>query len=153
MHFFAGARGAGDPAGWTRVSLPTARMRSGVARSTEQGGPLGHSGLKANPVEMPPVQKKYAGKVKAEGKQANSAIGNCVSVQLITNGQKITAFVPKVSWMNFIKKITWFQLLDLVAKIRLSVTFLEFASRSSKEPMSLFWPHAKARRKDQDPKL
>lgn len=60
--------------------------------------------LKANPVEMPAVQKKYAGKVKAEGERAKSAIGNCVSVQLITNGQKITAFVPKVSWMNFIKE-------------------------------------------------
>lgn len=45
------------------------------------------------------------------------------------------------------------QLLDLVTKVMLSQTFLEFALRPSKQPTSLFWPFTKARRENPDPKF
>ena len=39
-----------------------------------------------------------------EAKQPNSAIRKCIRVQLIKNGQKITAFVPNDCCLNFIKE-------------------------------------------------
>jgi len=41
-------------------------------------------------------------KVGVESKQPNSAIRKCVRVQLIKNGKKITAFVPRDGFLNFI---------------------------------------------------
>ena len=38
-----------------------------------------------------------------EAKQPNSAIRKCVRVQLIKNGKKITAFVPRDGCLNFIE--------------------------------------------------
>ena len=39
-----------------------------------------------------------------EAKQPNSAIRKCIRVQLIKNGKKITAFVPKDGCLNFIEE-------------------------------------------------
>lgn len=39
-----------------------------------------------------------------EAKQPNSAIRKCVRVQLIKNGKKITAFVPRDGCLNFIEE-------------------------------------------------
>lgn len=41
-------------------------------------------------------------KVGIEAKQPNSAIRKAVRVQLIKNGKKVTAFVPKDGCLNFI---------------------------------------------------
>ncbi|KAL8449870.1 hypothetical protein Emed_002833 [Eimeria media] len=41
-------------------------------------------------------------KLGIEAKQPNSAIRKCVRVQLIKNGKKITAFVPRDGCLNFI---------------------------------------------------
>lgn len=43
-------------------------------------------------------------KVGVEAKQPNSAIRKCVRVQLIKNGKKITAFVPRDGCLNFIEE-------------------------------------------------
>ena len=40
-------------------------------------------------------------KVGVEAKQPNSAIRKCVRVQLIKNGKKIAAFVPRDGCLNF----------------------------------------------------
>jgi small subunit ribosomal protein S23e len=40
-----------------------------------------------------------------EAKQPNSAIRKCVRVQLIKNGKKITAFVPRDGCLNYIEVI------------------------------------------------
>ncbi len=42
-----------------------------------------------------------------EAKQPNSAIRKCVRVQLIKNGKKITAFVPRDGCLNYIE-VSWF---------------------------------------------
>ncbi|KAG0421918.1 hypothetical protein HPB47_002217 [Ixodes persulcatus] len=42
-------------------------------------------------------------KVGVEAKQPNSAIRKCVRVQLIKNGKKITAFVPRDGCLNYIE--------------------------------------------------
>merc|ERR1712211_13033 len=41
-------------------------------------------------------------KIGVEAKQPNSAIRKCVRVQLIKNGKKITAFVPRDGCLNYI---------------------------------------------------
>ena len=41
-------------------------------------------------------------KVGVESKQPNSAVRKCVRVQLIKNGKKITAFVPRDGCLNFV---------------------------------------------------
>ena len=41
-------------------------------------------------------------KVGVEAKQPNSAIRKCVRVQLIKNGNKITAFVPRDGCLNYV---------------------------------------------------
>ena len=53
--------------------------------------------LKANPFGgASHVKGIVLEKIGVEAKQPNSAIRKCVRVQLIKNGKKITAFVPKV---------------------------------------------------------
>ena len=42
--------------------------------------------------------------IGVEAKQPNSAIRKCVRVQLIKNGKKITAFVPKDGCLNFVEE-------------------------------------------------
>ena len=41
-------------------------------------------------------------KIGIEAKQPNSAIRKCVRVQLIKNGKKIAAFVPRDGCLNYI---------------------------------------------------
>ena len=41
-------------------------------------------------------------KIGIESKQPNSAIRKCVRVQLIKNGKKVTAFVPRDGCLNFV---------------------------------------------------
>ncbi|KAA3672740.1 small subunit ribosomal protein S23e, partial [Paragonimus westermani] len=43
-------------------------------------------------------------KVGVEAKQPNSAVRKCVRVQLLKNGKKITAFVPRDGCLNFIEE-------------------------------------------------
>merc|ERR1712008_568032 len=74
-------------------------------------------------------------KVGVEAKQPNSAIRKCVRVQLIKNGKKITAFVPKDGCLNFVEENERFWSLDSVVKVMLSVIFPASGSRSLKWPM------------------
>lgn len=46
-----------------------------------------------------------------EAKQPNSAIRKCVRVQLIKNGKKITAFVPRDGCLNFVEENVCFMFL------------------------------------------
>lgn len=48
-----------------------------------------------------PPSSFYSG---VEAKQPNSAIRKCVRVQLIKNGKKITAFVPRDGSLNYIEE-------------------------------------------------
>lgn len=66
------------------------RTRSGAAQSTGQGGPLGHSPEGQPSWKRFPHKMKGSGKVEADGEQANSALGECVSVQLIKMAKKIS---------------------------------------------------------------
>ena len=43
-------------------------------------------------------------KLGIEAKQPNSAIRKCVRVQLIKNGKKITAFVPRDGCLNYVEE-------------------------------------------------
>uniref|UniRef100_A0A452VP77 Small ribosomal subunit protein uS12 n=1 Tax=Ursus maritimus TaxID=29073 RepID=A0A452VP77_URSMA len=61
--------------------------------------------LKANPFGGSSHAKGIVlEKVEVEAKQLNSAIRKCIRVQLIKNGQKITAFVPNGCCLNFIEE-------------------------------------------------
>jgi len=61
--------------------------------------------LKANPLGGSSHAKGIVlEKVGIEAKQPNSAIRKCVRVQLIKNGKKITAFVPRDGCLNFIEE-------------------------------------------------
>jgi len=61
--------------------------------------------LKANPFGGASHAKGIVlEKVGVEAKQPNSAIRKCVRVQLIKNGKKITAFVPKDGSLNYIEE-------------------------------------------------
>ncbi|KAK2113425.1 hypothetical protein P7K49_007691 [Saguinus oedipus] len=86
--------------------------------------------LKANPFGGASHAKGVVlEKVGVEAKQPNSAIRKCVRVQLLKNGNKITAFVPSDGCLNFIEEMMKFWPLDLVAKVMLLVIFLESALR------------------------
>lgn len=52
-------------------------------------------------VFSPPPSPLHSG---VEAKQPNSAIRKCIRVQLIKNGKKITAFVPRDGCLNFIEE-------------------------------------------------
>ena len=43
-------------------------------------------------------------KIGVEAKQPNSAIRKCVRVQLIKNGKKITAFIPRDGCLNYVEE-------------------------------------------------
>nr|QVU21303.1 ribosomal protein S23 [Salpingoeca llamariensis]QVU21304.1 ribosomal protein S23 [Salpingoeca llamariensis]QWE91361.1 40S ribosomal protein S23 [Salpingoeca crinita]UJT32086.1 40S ribosomal protein S23 [Salpingoeca crinita] len=59
--------------------------------------------LKANPFGGASHAKGIVvEKLGVEAKQPNSAIRKCVRVQLIKNGKKITAFVPRDGCLNFV---------------------------------------------------
>ena len=61
--------------------------------------------LKANPFGgASHVKGIVLEKVGIEAKQPNSAIRKCVRVQLIKNGKKICAFVPRDGCLNFVEE-------------------------------------------------
>jgi len=61
--------------------------------------------LKANPLGGASHAKGIVlEKVGIEAKQPNSAIRKCVRVQLIKNGKKITAFVPRDGCLNYVEE-------------------------------------------------
>merc|ERR1712121_167220 len=61
--------------------------------------------LKANPFGGASHAKGIVlEKIGVEAKHPNSAIRKCVRVQLIKNGKKITAFVPKDGSLNYIEE-------------------------------------------------
>jgi len=49
-------------------------------------------------------------KIGVEAKQPNSAIRKCVRVQLIKNGKKITAFVPRDGCLNYVEVSAFFKI-------------------------------------------
>jgi len=58
---------------------------------------------KANPMGGSTMAKGIVlEKIGIEAKQPNSAIRKCVRVQLIKNGKKIAAFVPRDGCLNFV---------------------------------------------------
>jgi len=60
------------------------------------------SALKANPFNGSTMAKGIIlEKMGIEAKQPNSAIRKCVRVQLIKNGKKIAAFVPRDGCLNY----------------------------------------------------
>ncbi|KAM3575832.1 hypothetical protein VYU27_002318 [Nannochloropsis oceanica] len=59
--------------------------------------------MKANPLGGAAMAKGIVlEKIGIEAKQPNSAIRKCVRVQLIKNGKKIAAFVPRDGCLNFV---------------------------------------------------
>lgn len=59
--------------------------------------------LKANPFNGASMAKGIVlEKIGIEAKQPNSAIRKCVRVQLIKNGKKIAAFVPRDGCLNYV---------------------------------------------------
>ena len=59
--------------------------------------------MKANPLGGASQAKGIVlEKIGIEAKQPNSAIRKCVRVQLIKNGKKIAAFVPRDGCLNYI---------------------------------------------------
>ena len=59
--------------------------------------------MKANPLGGASMAKGIVlEKIGIEAKQPNSAIRKCVRVQLIKNGKKIAAFVPRDGCLNYI---------------------------------------------------
>merc|ERR1711862_164954 len=64
-----------------------------------------------------------------ESKQPNSAIRKCVRVQLIKNGKKITAFVPRDGCLNYVDENDEVLVLVLVDLVTQSEIFLGSVSR------------------------
>ena len=95
--------GSGKPAGIrTARKLRTKRR---VNRWADKHYKKVHFGawLKANPFGGSSHAKGIVlEKMGIEAKQPNSAIRKCVRVQLIKNGKKISAFVPKDGCLNYI---------------------------------------------------
>merc|ERR1712106_633617 len=59
--------------------------------------------MKANPMGGSTMAKGIVlEKIGVEAKQPNSAIRKCVRVQLIKNGKKISAFVPRDGCLNYV---------------------------------------------------
>ena len=59
--------------------------------------------MKANPMGGATMAKGIVlEKIGIEAKQPNSAIRKCVRVQLIKNGKKIAAFVPRDGCLNYV---------------------------------------------------
>ena len=59
--------------------------------------------MKANPLGGATMAKGIVvEKIGIEAKQPNSAIRKCARVQLIKNGKKIAAFVPRDGCLNYV---------------------------------------------------
>merc|ERR1712168_1716674 len=83
------------------------RTHRRVQRWADKDYKKAHSGtaLKANPFGgASHVKGIVLEKIGVEAKQPSSAIRKCVRVQLIKNGKKITAFVPKDGCLNYIEE-------------------------------------------------
>merc|ERR1711931_22530 len=83
------------------------KNRRRVQRWADKDYKKAHSGtaLKANPFGgASHVKGIVLEKIGVEAKRPNSAIRKCVRVQLIKNGKKITAFVPKDGCLNYIEE-------------------------------------------------
>jgi len=78
----AGGGGGGAAAGWAGKILCLLRKRTRTDFFFSSLSFPSHSGI--------------------EAKQPNSAIRKCVRVQLIKNGKKIAAFVPRDGCLNFV---------------------------------------------------
>lgn len=57
-------------------------------------------------------------KIGIEAKQPNSAIRKCARVQLIKNGKKIAAFVPRDGCLNYVDENVRFNMVSLLARPR-----------------------------------
>jgi small subunit ribosomal protein S23e len=85
-------------------TLTTKRRNSRWADKQYKKKALG-TALKANPFQGASHAKGIVlEKIGIEAKQPNSAIRKCVRVQLIKNGKKITAFVPRDGCLLFIEE-------------------------------------------------
>ncbi|KHJ46049.1 putative ribosomal protein S23 [Trichuris suis] len=75
-------------------------------------------------------------KVGVEAKQPNSAIRKCVRVQLIKNGKKITAFVPRDGCLNFIEitSLSVFSATLPVGAINAMFSFMNSDAKRKKQP-------------------
>ena len=93
----------GKPAGLrTARKLRTHRRNQ---RWHDNGYCKAHSvtAMKANPMGGSTMAKGIVlEKIGIEAKQPNSAIRKCVRVQLIKNGKKIAAFVPRDGCLNYV---------------------------------------------------
>merc|ERR1712243_282385 len=74
-------------------TLITGVSRDGTIKTTRRPI-LAHAG-RPIPSEELPTPRELLEKIGIEAKQPNSAIRKCVRVQLIKNGKKISAFVPR----------------------------------------------------------
>eukprot|EP00818_Percolomonas_sp_WS_P008074 CAMPEP_0117453554 /NCGR_PEP_ID=MMETSP0759-20121206/10288_1 /TAXON_ID=63605 /ORGANISM="Percolomonas cosmopolitus, Strain WS" /LENGTH=155 /DNA_ID=CAMNT_0005246599 /DNA_START=27 /DNA_END=491 /DNA_ORIENTATION=+ len=84
--------------------LKTERREARWAKKSYKKKHLG-TALKANPFAGASQAKGIVlEKIGVEAKQPNSAIRKCVRVQLIKNGKKITAFVPRDGCLAFIEE-------------------------------------------------
>merc|ERR1711943_81592 len=86
-------------------------------------------------------------KVGIEAKQPNSAIRKSVRVQLIKNGKKITAFVPRDGCLNFLEENDEVLVAGSVALATPRVIFPVCVSRSPRCLVSVSWPSSRRRRR------
>ena len=95
--------GKGKPAGIrsARKLRNTRRNQLWNQKSYAKANSL--AALKANPLGGASMAKGIVlEKIGIEAKQPNSAIRKCVRVQLIKNGKKIAAFVPRDGCLNYV---------------------------------------------------
>jgi len=97
--------GSGKPRGMRAArKLKTTRRNNRWADKQYNKAHLSTT-LKANPLGGASHAKGIVlEKVGIEAKQPNSAIRKCVRVQLVKNGKKITAFVPRDGCLNYIEE-------------------------------------------------
>merc|ERR1712118_69640 len=97
---------------WVQESLVVSTVR--VSCVTTVVSALGRQGLQEEELRYRPEVQPFRWLVHAKGivlekvgieaKQPNSAIRKSVRVQLIKNGKKITAFVPRDGCLNFLEE-------------------------------------------------
>merc|ERR1711924_488798 len=97
---------------WVPVNPVVSHVRVSSATTAASSGGLTRTTRR--PTSVPPSSATFGGsshakgivleKVGIEAKQPNSAIRKSVRVQLIKNGKKITAFVPRDGCLNFLEE-------------------------------------------------
>lgn len=95
--------GSGKPAGIR--SARKLRTKRRINRWADKLYKKMHFGayLKSNPLQGACAAKGIVvEKMGVESKQPNSAVRKCVRVQLIKNGKKVAAFVPRDGCLNYI---------------------------------------------------